>query len=990
MIRKTNPALKAEKGDYWRSLEQLAGDPEFRRYLEDEFPSAAPALDDRLDRRQMLTLMGASFALAGLANCRRPVEHIVPYVDAPENVIPGIPKHYATTMPLGLSNYGLLVESHEGRPTKVEGNQEHPSTEGASSAWIQASILNLYDPDRSPSVLQGGQPSSWDNFVSAWQEIEATHLQDQGAGLAVLSESFCSPTLSRLADAFRTRFPQAGWVCYEPVSDENIYEGLRQATGTAHRAVYHYDRAQTILALDADFLYSESDAVSNARRFAAGRRVQNQNDSMSRLYAVESGVSVTGVAADHRLRLNCGQIGPLAAALAAELQSQGVPVQVPQGADAASIPGLDAAWLPALAKDLRQAGSQALVVAGRRQSPAVHALVFALNAALGSLGRTVTFHELRDANLPNRAGLTALVEEINNGTIQTLVILGGNPAYNAPADLRFERALKSVPNTVHLGTHLDETSQAVQWHIPQAHYLESWGDARASDGSLSICQPLIEPLFGALPTAEVLGLIAGQAGALAYDLVEETWEALLPTAGEFETEWRRVLHDGILKDSQLPETVPAYISASASAPIQAPSNGVAGELEIVFEVSSGLYDGRFANNGWLQETPDPLTKLTWDNAALISPATAKGLGVSNGDHLLLTYRGHKLEIPAWIQPGQSDNSLSVALGYGRTHGGRAAIGVGGNAYLLTDSRGGHFDSGVRVSRTGRSRRLSSTQNHGSMEGRQIIRQASLEHYRQNPEFAKGHEPDTQLYDAVDYSKGPQWGMAIDLNACIGCNACMLACQSENNVPVVGREQVGKGREMHWIRIDRYFEGSPEESRAAFQPMPCQHCENAPCEEVCPVAATVHDQEGLNVMVYNRCIGTRYCSNNCPYKVRRFNYFNYTKDTPEASKMAYNPDVTVRSRGVMEKCSYCLQRISAAKLKAKQAGLPLADGDVKTACQQACPSDAIAFGDINDLDSRVSQAKAQNRDYTVLAELNNRPRTSYQARLRNPNPDLEGD
>jgi molybdopterin-containing oxidoreductase family iron-sulfur binding subunit len=742
---------------------------------------------------------------------------------------------------------------------------------------------------------------------------------------------------------------------------------------------------------------------------------------MNRLYAVEGVYSLTGAMADHRLRLESRQIAPFLAALAARLALPGA-----ESSGGTGVQGVDSRWIDALAKDLLANRGASLIVAGERQPAAVHAAVAALNTHLGNTGKTLSYYETRDAALPSVSSLAALVSAMNAGTVQTLVVLGGNPVFDAPADLDFASAMARVPNSIALGHTVDETSSRATWHIPRAHYLESWGDARAAGGTLSVVQPLILPLFGGRSPVEVLGLMAGGQDRPGYDIVRETWTPILGE-GEFDRKWNRVLHDGLLAGSALPEVVPdlakeplgelARLIGGAAARADA---GSAGGLEVVFLPSPALHDGRFANDGWLQELPDPLTKLTWDNPALVSPKTAATLGLASEDMVRVEYSGRSLELPAWIVPGMADGVVALTVGYGRSHAGRVGSGVGFNTFTVRNSGAPGFGSGAKLTRLARTASLSATQNHGSMEGRPIVRESTLAELRSRQASPPAHGGSAHAGDSAQapeakglgivgagvfpeethhfslwkehaYDQGQQWGMTIDLNACIGCNACMTACQSENNIPVVGKVQVSKGREMHWLRVDRYFSGEPSGSPdVVFQPVPCMHCEDAPCEQVCPVAATVHDKQGLNVMVYNRCIGTRYCSNNCPYKVRHFNFFNFTKDTPDILKLAMNPDVTVRSRGVMEKCTYCTQRINRAKIDAKLAGRAVRDGDVKTACQQACPASAIEFGDIRDQSSRVARAKADPRNYALLDELNTKPRTTYLSKVRNPNPDLEGD
>jgi len=968
--------------EYWRSLGELEGSPESRAFREREFPEGASEAPDAVSRRTLLQLLGATVGAAGLAACRRPEEHIVPYVEAPEQVVPGVPRYYATTMPNGTSAYGLVVESHEGRPTKLEGNELHPASLGSSSARVQASVLDLYDPDRSQLVLRKGAPSTWADFVAAWKERAKVHA-DGGEGLAVLASPAASPTLARLAAAFQKAYPRARFVTWAPASDANALAGVARAAGRPLLPVYRFEKAKAILAIDADILHADPEMVRHTRAFAAGRRVQAPGDTMNRLWAVEAVLSITGANADHRLRLPARRIPAFVAALAAELRGHGLAIDAPA---APEVKGVDAAWLRALAEDLLANRGASLIVAGPRQPEAVHAAVAALNAALGNVSATVDYREPADALLPSPAAFVDLTAALRDGQVKTLVVLGGNPAYDAPADLEFAAAAAKAEELVHFGSHVDETAALASWHVPSAHFLESWGDARASCGTLSVVQPLILPLYGAKSAVEVLGLLASGEDRPGHDLVQATWRVFLGES-DFEKRWNRVLHDGVLPQSTLQgvklEPKPGTFAELAAA---AQAQG-SGELELVFQACPKLHDGASANNAWLQELPDAITKVTWDNPLLVSPATAAALQLKDEDVVKLEVAGRGLELPILRVPGLADGTLVLSLGYGRKQAGRVGTGIGFDAYALRTSAGLDLATDVKLTPAGRTYPLAQTQEHGSMEGRSLIREATLDRYKQEPTFANDKTPLFSLWTEHEYKTKPQWGMVIDLNACTGCNACSVACQSENNVPVVGKDQVRRGREMAWLRIDRYFTGAPEQPSAAFQPVPCMQCENAPCEQVCPVAATVHDAEGLNAMVYNRCIGTRYCSNNCPYKVRRFNFFNYTKDTPRVLKLVNNPDVTVRARGVMEKCTYCVQRLSAAKIDARLGGRELKDGDAKTACQQACPAEAIRFGDLLDLESQVAKARSSDRTYALLAELNTRPRTTYQARLRNPHPSL---
>lgn len=1016
---------------YWRSLDHLAETPEFKELVQREFPAQASEMTNPLTRRNFLSLMGASLAFAGLAGCRRPVEKIIPYVVKPEEIVPGLAQYYSTSMPFGLSSCGVVVRSHEGRPTKIEGNHRHPFSQGSANAMMQGAILGLFDPDRSAMVLNKGNEKPWNDFVTAWRDLYAQYLTDKGRGLAVLSESFSSPTMVRLMGEFKKTFPQAAWYTYEPISDELIIEGLKLVLGVPARPVVLYDKASVILSVDADFLYAESDNVVAARRFVDGRRVRSEKDSMNRLYVAESSFSITGGMADHRLRLQSSQMGALVVALARELAALGVAVQGVGEAALDNADHLDKKWVQVVARDLASAKGRSVVVAGRRQPAVVHAMVHAINLALSNVNATVSYYEVKDAVVSDRTRLTELVTSMKDANVTTLIMLGGNPVYNAPADLDFSSALSGVRNTIHFSLSVDETSLQSAWHVPQAHFLESWGDARATDGTLSVIQPLIEPLWGAKTPVEFLGLLGKGVEISGYETVRETWQPILKGL-DFEKRWRQVLHDGLLEGSATASVAGKLDGKAMSGVIRgltfsaAPGN--ARLLEINFVPASFVFDGRFANNGWLQELPDPITKITWDNVALISPALARELGLKQGlkegQHhqpmIRLNVEGRELDMPVWIQPGQAEYAVTVALGYGRTAAGRVGNHVGFDTYILRTSGAPYFGP-CEVTKLDRRHTVACVQDHAGFDDDllaaneikrrvpTILREGTLDEYREQPNFAsndvvvagfkdlKGEDGQPlSIYNPHTYDKGYQWGMSIDLNACIGCHACTIACQSENNIPVVGKDQVLRGREMHWIRMDRYYKGTPEEPQVAYQPVACVHCETAPCEQVCPVAATVHDSEGLNVMVYNRCVGTRYCANNCPYKVRRFNFLEYNTGTSgfrqtegaEVLKMAKNPDVTVRMRGVMEKCTYCVQRISAARIAAKKEHRDIRDGEVVTACQQTCPTQAIVFGNINDPNSRIVEVKKENRRYDLLAELNVRPRTSYMAKLRNPNPDLE--
>ncbi len=965
---------------YWRSLDQLENTPRFREWLHREFPEHASEMLGSTSRRTLLKLTAASLGLAGLAACRRPVETILPATRGVEDYIPGNPLYYSTIMSLGGLATGVLVESHEGRPTKIEGNPEHPASRGAAGAFAQASILSLYDPDRSRRVIHQGRPSSWDEFTRfAAGHFEAA-LEAQGEGLRFLSQAIGSPSLAHLKAYTLEKFPRARWIEYEPVSPDEEMAGAELAFGRPLRAHYRFDRADVVLSLDADFLGLDAPSIAYTRDFARRRRVISGKDSMNRLYAVESQYSLTGAMADHRLRMRASEIREFAIDLARELKLLPARLDVVESEPKRK-------WLGALARDLIRNRGRSVVVAGPRQPAFVHAVAHWINEALGNAGNTVWYTEAFPKFEPQLAALRALASEMAQGRVRTLVILGGNPAYTAPADLDFPAAMKKVATTIHLGLEPDETAALATWHLPEAHYLEAWGDGRAHDGAASIQQPLIQPLFDGKPALDVLALISGYKERRAYDIVRNYWMSQWPAA-EAEQTWRKCLHDGVIPGTVYPE-VRAAVDAKRIAAAAGVTPSKPRGIEVAFFPSASTYDGRFANNGWLQEAPDPMTKLTWDNAALMSPATARALGVESGDLIVIAREGREVEMPVWVQPGHADYSISLALGYGRARCGRVGKGVGHNAYPIRTTAGFHFAADAAVRKTGRKYKLAATQEHHSMEGRPLVREATLEEYRKQPGAAAKPEPNLfSLYQEHSYAQGNQWGMVIDLNACTGCNACVLACQAENNIPIVGKEQVRRGREMHWIRMDRYFAGAPDDPHVVYQPVACQQCENAPCENVCPVAATSHSPEGLNDMTYNRCVGTRYCANNCPYKVRRFNFLDYHRDTQEVEKMAYNPDVTVRMRGVMEKCTYCVQRIQQKKIEAKAEGRQaIRDGEILTACQQTCPAEAIVFGNLNDPNSRVAQLRKLDRGYSLLGELNTRPRTTYLAKLRNPNPEL---
>ncbi len=1042
----TTPAASAATGRrYWRSLDEMADTPEFKDWLHREFPvGASEMVEDGSTRRQFLKIMSASFALAGVATlgagCRRPEEKLVPYGKQPENYTFGEAQYFATAMPTRTGAIPLVVKSYEGRPVKIEGNALFPGSNGGTDRYAQASILDLYDVDRARHFKHDGKVVSREEALKFLDELSQKFSANQGEGLAFLAESSTSPSRARLQKIIAQKFPKAQWFTYDAIDSGIHQRAATQAFGQSVKPVFHFDKAKVILSLDCDFLGGEDDSHNHIRKFAAGRKAEQ---GMNRLYAVESLFTLTGANADHRLRVAASLVGQISGYIAAQF---GV-----AGASGKLEGDFISKWVSECISDLRAAGKNALVVAGQRQPVEVHLLAHAINSALGAIGNTVAFVPWIESSAAN-------LKNFRSGEIDTLVVLSGNPIYNSNLSLK-------AKTVVRLGYFEDETSEKSNWNFPATHYLESWDCAITSDGWSVPIQPLIQPLFGGLSDSEFLARLAGETLNNPYEIVRGI-------VGGSEDYWKKFLFNGFADDSFDKPIAVKFLSEKISNIESKSSTPSASNLEVIFFRDAKVDDGRYANNGWMQELPDPITKMTWDNAVLGSRKTAKELGVANGDMVEISLNGKSVQGPIWVQPGMADYSLGLALGYGREKAGRVGTGVGFNAYKIFSAK--YIETGATVKKTGETHVLACTQHHWSMEGRPAVREFNLsdavEAAEKNENIAEekfhGVEPPIvkSLYpNPLDEAKKTalhQWGMTVDLNACVGCGTCVVACQSENNIPIVGKDQVLRGREMSWIRIDRYFTTDPkrkhnpsrfnpssdmnqsddhqqfqewiDDVQAVNQPMMCSHCESAPCENVCPVAATVHDQEGLNVMAYNRCIGTRYCSNNCPYKVRRFNFLDYnkrpltelkgtiysttlthktdgewdllrwfkdpnsgmrTEDEWDLIKLSKNPDVTVRMRGVMEKCTYCTQRIEHAKISQKaKAG---ASGDVrltevagnipKTACQQACPAGAIMFGDVSDANSSVSKQKLSPLNYSVLGDLLTKPRTTYLARVRNPNP-----
>jgi MoCo/4Fe-4S cofactor protein with predicted Tat translocation signal len=986
----------------WQSLEELSETPQYRDFLENEFPGNAGSAEkdaDTIHRRDVLKLMAASAAMAGLSACTKlPTEKIVPYVHPPEEIVAGRPLFYATSMPHAGVSTGLLVESHMGRPTKTEGNPEHPGSLGGTDVFTQASILTLYDPDRSQTVMFDGRVSTWSDFAAAMGNLR-TQLANKGAGMRVLTETITSPTLGAQIRTLLTQYPEAQWHQYEPCSGDSLREGSRLAFGKPVNTVYHFELADVIVSLDADFLASGPGNVRYIRDFSSRRDLSNGPSSkLNRLYVAESMTTSTGALSDHRLPLRSTDMDDLARQLA-------VPAGIAVAPSANASSKLRSEWVNAVWRDLAAHRGSSIVIAGEQQPPFVHALVHAINASLGNVGKTVVYTESLEPSPVNQIeSLRALVNDLNAGKVDFLVILGGNPVYDAPADFNFASALQKAKLRVHHGLYKDETEELCHWHAPAVHYLESWSDGRAYDGTVGVIQPLIAPLYDGHSAHEVIALFTDEAAKSGHDLIRGYWQGQRPEKDKaFEAFWETSLHDGLMAGTALPAISVAPrgdLASQAGAQTAHDANA----LEVVFRPDPAIGDGEFSNNSWLQELPKPITRLTWDNAVMISPGTAQQLGLTSGDYVTLRLSGRQIQAGVFMVPGHADNSVTLHLGYGRSRGGSVGTGPGFNAYLLRTSWGASIASGLQIEKTGKSYYFASTQQQYTidMDGHQVeeegaaafrrdlVRIATFEEFQKNPSFAKNAEEestkDLTIYPGYKY-EGYAWGMSIDLNRCVGCNACVVACQSENNIAVVGKDQVARGRAMHWIRIDTYFRGSLESPEVYYEPLPCMQCENAPCEYVCPVGATTHSSEGLNDMTYNRCVGTRYCSNNCPYKVRRFNFYLYSDfNTPSLYGMR-NPNVTVRSRGVMEKCTYCVQRINAAKIRSEVENRTVREGEIITACQGACPAEAIVFGNVNDPSSRVSKLKAQTRNYGLLEELNTRPRTTYLARVRNPNPEI---
>lgn len=1023
----------------WQSWGEFEPTGDLRAWAASEFEASQSTTLNGSTRREFLQLMGAALVMAGAAGCSRPPRgNVVPYVKAPEAQIPGKPAYYASAFVLGGFATGVLVESHAGRPTKLEGNPDHPASLGATDALAQAATWSLYDPQRSQAILRksaGAElasqkaagpvfvPRDWDAFRSELRRRLWVDGQRQGAGLRILTETTTSPTLAAQLSQLLRDFPGARWHQWSPINRDQVLAGTRKAFGAPHFVRYDLSRADVILAVESDFLCQGPARLAYARAWAKKRAVRRLNPTQNRLYAVESALTPTGSKADHRLAMNPGRMESFLRALARGLGVAGLRslTRVP-GALAATPfepSAREASWLDALVEDLRAHPGRCVVIVGPTQPAQTHALAHAINAHLHNIGATVEFTQPVLARPDSQLdSMRTLTREMRAGRVHNLLILGGNPVYDAPADLDFGGALEKVEWSARLGLYVDETSQRCTWHLPQLHFLEEWSDARAFDGTISLIQPLVAPLYHGHSSHEVLDLLGGvERGAPRdnYMVLKDAWRARFG-AQDFDHRWRQSLLDGVVSGSRL-EAVPVQLREDFD---QSQTGGVleagawragasapdAESVTVIFAADPSVWDGRFANNAMLQELPRPFSTLCWDNVAMISVRSAQKLGLKTRDRVRLRMGARELDAPVWVAPGHADGCVTLHLGYGRRADLLLSKGIGFDAYRIRNAGALSFEDGWRVEKTGEQHSLAMTQMHHRMHEQPVVQRATLHEFRNPPpadpaQLAAQHRRAKQSLFA-DYSYDSYaWGMSIDLTLCTACQACVAACQAENNIPVVGKKQVEVSREMHWIRVDTYYEGDPDNPTAFHQPVPCMHCERAPCEVVCPVEATSHSGEGINEMTYNRCVGTRYCSNNCPYKVRRFNFLDYSELDPAdtgstsgapqykaALDLRFNPDVTVRSRGVMEKCTYCIQRINAARAAAQIDGRRIHDDDFRTACEQVCPTQAIIFGDTNNPNARVTHRKAEPHDYALLAHLNTRPRTTYLSAIYNPNPQLQ--
>ncbi|MBI1388245.1 MAG: 4Fe-4S dicluster domain-containing protein [bacterium] len=977
-IHTKNDNEQQDMPEFWRSLEEYSQTPEFQRWVENEFPSGIFQKSNELRRRRFLQIMASTLAMTGLQSCTQPPEDIVPFSHEPQNEAPGIPEFYAS----GIRHHqgfvqGVLVESHEGRPTKIEGNPQHPSSLGATDVLTQASILNLYDPDRSQSALHNGKHSSWDYFLSESRGWLQSYRNNGGKGLRLLTSPITSPSLLKQIEQWKKAMPNAKWHQYSPIGWEAVEESARIAFGEDLNPIYHFDKADVVVSLDSDFFSELPGCVRYAKEFSQLRNVLREPnpEKMNRFYAFEPTPSMTGSNADHRYPVNSSEMQDVVLLLLSELnRDMDLPFPIPEFTS--QLEDDVEKGIKVMAKDLLAHQGRSLVIAGIFQPAWIQALVFFINHKLGNISKTLDFADdpVKRMGL-NPGTISELVHDIHNQNAETLIIVGCNPVYNAPSDFNFVDSLKQIKRKIHFGLYTDETAQQCQWHFPLHHDLESWSDGIAFDGTRSIIQPLIAPLYSSHSPYELIQLLMGGFIQTDYDIVRSFWRRQFAAddrseISEFEEWWKDKIESGVMpsayegEEKRQVSVQPARLQEVIQANVKGNSkqNKSRTNIELLIKPDSRIGDGSYSNNSWLQEMPRHIYQLTWDNALLINPETASRLNLVQDHVVKLKHEDQEIKVPVMLLPGQAQNTVTLHLGYGRTAAGHVGNGIGVNVYPLRTSEMPWHIPSVELEATSERYPLARTQNHHVMEGDRFIETATNEEYKKNPKAIISKEKEMpSLYPEYDYRKGEQWGMTIDLTACIGCGACTIACQAENNIPVVGKEEVLNSREMHWIRVDHYYRGPANKPEIHTQPVPCMQCEKAPCEIVCPVGATQHSTDGLNEMIYNRCIGTRYCSNNCPYKVRRFNFYNYT-DLAEILKLQRNSDVTVRGRGVMEKCTYCVQRIRRTQINAQIDNRAIRDGEIVTACQQVCPAQAIEFGDLNKQDSKIKRSKQHPLNY----------------------------
>lgn len=1015
-ILTTNHAPDTSGRKWWRSLEELSDSPEFQEFLHREFPANATEWVNG-SRRDFIRLMGASLFLAGASGCnfKPPREKIVPSVKSTSHASPGLPLYFATAFDFAGAAIGLTVECRDGRPIKIEGNANHPSSGGATSVFAQAATLDLYDPDRARTPLDNGRPSTLQAVRAELAAVRSRLDETKGKGLRILLGASTSPTLARVLDLAMQRWPEMRWGIYESVDDAQSRAGLsiasRQETAPLV-PVYDFSKADVVLSIDCDFLAARDLPPCYVRQFSDARRLADRpannsrpSNSMIRLYYLGSTPNPTSSKADQTLMSRPAHLMPIIAQLC---ESIGVRQTDNQGiASLTAGEKIISKWLENVVADLKTSGRRGLVVVGCEQPSIVHALAHAVNKKLDAVGNSVTYirsPQVRPkAPQSDLAMLKQLTSDFSEGKVETLLILGCNPVFDAPADVDFGSVISKAEFSLTLANSANDTSSLTDWLVPKCHFLESWSDARAHDGTASIVQPLISPLHESMSDIELLLALCDDTTS-AYAAVRETWKDHLGESDD-DPRWQNAVANGVIENTAF-ETVEFGSDVDVNKiavealnrhwesevkPVQSVTAPNADErFDLLFRPDPTIWDGRFVNNGWLQELPKPLTHIVWDNAALMAPADAERLALTNGDMLAIGEVDTKVELPIWIVPGHAEGCITLFRGYGHTIAGRVGHGTGFNIRQLITAENTNQQLSVSVNKTQKRHSLVTTQHHQMMEGRHLARAGTLTELLSEPErpsFAHppNPSPDATMFPDWPY-EGHKWGMTIDLTACVGCSACVIACQAENNIPVVGKEQVAANRHMHWMRVDTYYTGAPQHpDHTLNQPVTCMHCERAPCEVVCPVAATNHSDEGLNQMIYNRCVGTRFCSNNCPYKVRRFNFLDYSDTfiTDPTLTLLSNPDVTMRQRGVMEKCTYCVQRIEGARIASQLEERPIRDGDIKTACQSACPAQAIRFGDLNDPDSQVARTHRHPLNYALLEELNTKPRTTYLAEVKNP-------